>query len=145
MTKLRNLILRPSPGLGNLLYIIYISEIGSLFNVTSVLGHLYADDIQASAYFSLASSAAVLVMSKALCVLETLMLKTEVQPVRNPIYLAWYLTAACKARPSHHCCQLPHFIFSPYCPGPWSTKSSLSHHIFTTSTMIHITCYASSS
>ena len=62
-------------GLDSCLYIIYTSEIGPLLTVSSVLVHLYADDIQAYLH-CLASSAtaAVLMMSKILDVLEPWML-----------------------------------------------------------------------
>src|SRR6218665_1126493 len=62
------------PVLSPLLYIIYTSEIGPLLTATSVLGHLYADDIQAYLHCPASNAtAAVLAMSETLGVLETWM------------------------------------------------------------------------
>ena len=60
--------------LGPLLYIIYTSEIGPLLTATSVLGQLYADDIQAYLHCPVSNAtAAVWAISKTLDVLETWM------------------------------------------------------------------------
>src|SRR6218665_1188321 len=60
--------------LGPLLYIIYTSEIDPLLTATSVLGHLYADDIQAYLHCPASNAtSAVLAISKTLDVLETWM------------------------------------------------------------------------
>src|SRR6218665_1572015 len=60
--------------LGPLLYIIYTSEIGPLLTATSVLGHLYADDIQAYLHCPASNATfAVSAISKTLDVLETWM------------------------------------------------------------------------
>src|SRR6218665_877583 len=71
--------------LGPLLYIIYTSEIGPLLTATSVLGHMYANDIQAYLYCPASNAtAAVLAISKTLDVLETWMLTNRLRLNQKP-------------------------------------------------------------
>src|SRR6218665_3054552 len=60
--------------LGPLLTIIYTSKIGPLLTAISLLGHLYADDIQGYLYCPASNAtAAILAISKTLGVLESWM------------------------------------------------------------------------
>src|SRR5688572_27536965 len=93
--------------LGPLLYIIYTSEIGSLLTASAVLGHLYADDVQAYLHcLATNTTSAVRTMSQALGFPGSLDVNEPPapQPIKNPIYLDGHSAAACEARPIHHCC-----------------------------------------
>src|SRR6218665_2279400 len=98
-------------GLGPLLYIIYTSEIGPLLTATSVLGHLYADDIQAYVHCPASNAtSAVLAISKTLDVLETWM---STNPSKTQFI--WFGTRQqlAKLDLSAIAADFPHFIFSP--------------------------------
>src|SRR6218665_2513449 len=101
--------------LGPLLYIIYTSKIGPLLTATSVLGHLYAEDIQAYLHCPASNAtAAVLAMSKTLSVPETWMSPNH--PRLNPSetqfirFSTWQLLA--KPGLSTIAADLSHFILS---------------------------------
>src|SRR6218665_501341 len=80
-------------GLGPLLYIIYTSEIAPLLTATSVLGHLYADDIQAYIHCPASNAtSAVLAISKTLDVLETWMSTNRLMLNPSKTQFIWFGT-----------------------------------------------------
>src|SRR6218665_3769127 len=102
--------------LGPLLYIIYTSEIGPLLSATSVLGHLYADDIQAYLHCPASNAtSAVLAISKTLDVLETWMSTNRLRLNPSKTQFIWFGTRQqlAKLDLSAIAADFPHFIFSP--------------------------------
>src|SRR6218665_231409 len=134
--------------LGPLLYIIYTSEIGPLLTATSVLSHLYADDIQAYVHCSASNAtSAVLAISKTLVVFETWMSTNRLRLNPSKTQFIWFGT-----RQHSEIGHPPSLLISPILSFPllfvtlelhW-IKSSPLLHIFTASVVIHATSYASS-
>src|SRR6218665_2680990 len=102
--------------LGPFLYIIYTSEIGPLLTATSVLGHLYADDIQAYLHCPAShATSAVLAISKTLDVLETWMSTNRLRLNPSKTQFIWFGTRQqlAKLDLSAIAADFPQFIFSP--------------------------------
>ena len=101
--------------LGPLLYIIYTSEIGSLLTASAVLGHLYADDVQAYLH-CLATNAtdAVRAMSLALGALEAWMSSNRLRLNPSKTQFIWLGTRQqlAKLDLSTIAADFPQFVFS---------------------------------
>src|SRR6218665_4006261 len=103
-------------GFGPLLYITYTSEIGPLLTAASVLGHLYADDIQAYLHCPASNAtSAVLPISKTSDVLETWMSTNRLRLNLSKTQFIWFGTRQqlAKLDLSAISADFSHFIFSP--------------------------------